>query len=344
MRRWLIRLTLFALLLAPTAWFVLNNPLAWPLLKTGAAGVAARIEAQMDRAISDGTLERRLAEAVAEGDAPAADRLYRLAEARERPLPADLAAETRALTGAEESWVDDTVSCLRCASEIQSCRSLWQVASCALPMELTPLGDLNALRRQAQNAATGVPVDRVEAGLAAVGIAATGAVIVTGGASGTVKAGATLGRVSRRFGSMTPGFARALGDAADVPIAWSRVDDLVLRRVTLDAVTDTARLERLAGYARDIGGVTSATSLTDTLVLLRHVETGTDLSRLARVSEAAGTRTADAFALLGKSRVFRALDEVGALVRWCAALGATLALQAALWLLRTGLRRGLRAA
>lgn len=319
MRRLAHHLCLLALTLAPLAWLLVTNPFAWPMLMTGAEGIAARIEAKMARAVSTGELEARLAEAVTAKDNLTAEALLEVAAGRGVVLPEALAARADALMARDAGPGQVARACASCAYDIGNCRSLTQVASCNFPVELTPLGDANALRRQTMIALTGGEVDRLEAGLALVGLGATTLVVVTGGASATIKAGATAGRLARRMGAVTPGLQKTIGHAADLPVRWGRIDDYLIGRAPLEEVTDSARLARLSGYATDFGRVAENTSLTETLDLLRHVDDEQDIARLVRVSDATGERTRGTFALLGKNRVFRALDEIGVLLRWLAA-------------------------
>ncbi len=345
MRRLIARLLLFALLLTPTAWTLLTNPLAWPVLMRGTEGITARIEVQMARAVSDGTLNERLAEAVARKDALATEALLDIAVERDALPPDPLLTEAETLIGKHDGVLATAASCAVCAAEIRNCRSVSQIASCNLPVEFSPLGDANALRRQATNALTGAEVDSVEAGLAVVGLAATAVVVVTGGSSTTVKAGASVGRVARRMGAISPALVRNLRKVADLDIKWGLVDDYLLDNAELAEVVDTAKLERLTRIASDFGDLRQNTSISDSLVLLRQVDTGAELALLVRVSSAVGKKTKSAFALLGKSRVFRALDEVALLTRWGLALiGAVLMQMAAMMagLVMRRVRRRLR--
>ena len=170
-----------------------------------------------------------------------------------------------------------------------------------MPFELSPLGDANALRRAGAAWARGEPVDRVEAGLAAVGLGATAAILASGGTSAAVKAGASLLRMARRMGTLPP----------------------ALLRLARRAVADPAARASLRGVAGDLGRVRAAAGTATALRSLRLVEGTRDAARLARVAEAAGPRTGRTLAVLGRGRAFRAT------VRLSRAAAGTLAL---LWL------------
>ncbi len=276
------------------------------------ADVSLTLERMVRRTASPAWLEAALAEAVAAEDAERAEMLVELAGDLGRDV--DTAA-TRALMAEADGWTASAAGCAACMIDVATCPSVAQLAVCAVPFELSPLGDANALRRAAYAWSVGEEVDRLDAGLALVGLGATAAILVSGGSSATVKAGAGLLRLARRMGSVTPGLARVL----EVPVRWGAVPGYVMGRATLAEVTDLARLDRAGAIAADLGRVREATSTAETLRLVRFVETPDDAARLARVAEAAGPRTARTLEVLGKGRAFRATVRlsraaVGALV------------------------------
>ncbi|WP_055682807.1 hypothetical protein [Jannaschia rubra] len=222
-------------------------------------------------------------------------------------LAADLGHEVDtapaiAMIEEQSGWWEVTRDCGACMADVAQCASLSMIGACAVPFEMSPLGDLNALRREGTAYLAGDPVDEVNAGLAIVGLGATAAIAVTGGSSATIKAGTGLLRLARRMGSLTPELARLLR----VPIRWDAVPGWLRGAAPLSDVTDVARLERLGTVAADFGRVREATSTAEALRLARHVDGPEDAARLARVAEAAGPRTTRSFAVLGKARVFRA--------------------------------------
>lgn len=288
-----------------TAATLTLNPFAQPLVERGTGEVRVALERAMAREVTAAWLAPRIEAALAEGDR---DRLEMLASLANR-YGAGLAPEMWARIDAALApppLAERASDCAACAVEIESCATLSELAACALPFEMTVAGDVNALRRQAQVALGGGEVDRLEAGLALVGIGATLAVLATGGASYVLKAGATSLRLARRMGALTPGFGRVLGEAADLPVDWRAV----LRGGTLAEITDIPKLERLARIAGDVGTIRTNTSAAEALVLLRHVESAEDAARLARLSAAAGPETRATMEVLGKTRAFRALTRV----------------------------------
>lgn len=338
----LLRLALLAVTAGALVAALRTAPFVAPFTERTVAATRIALERAMARTVTPEWLLPRLDGALAAGDLARADMLAGLAADHAIPLPPDRIAALEALRAAESGWLNGAVDCGRCALDLTECRSVGQLAACGLPLELTPVGDANALRRAAVAAAAGEDVDRLEVGLALVGLGASALVLMTGGGSGVVKVGASGLRVARRMGTLTPAFARVLADAADLPVAWGRLPAYVAGNAPLEAVTDTARLARLGAIAGDIGVIRRNTSTADTLLLLRHVDSAEDAARLARLSDAAGPATPRVMEVLGKSRAFRAMlrltDAAMAALALVWALAVQLGTMIAGWMGRAALR------
>ena len=292
--------------LAATLWALSANPFTAPFVERSRTELALTLERQVRRAATAEWIASALDAAVAARDADRAAMLIDLARDLDRPVDVTAA---EAMIAARSGWIASAGDCAACMADAATCPTLAQLGACAVPFELSPLGDANALRRAGQAWMTGEDVDEIDAGLALVGLGATGAIVLTGGSSATVKAGAGLLRLARRIGSLTPALARTLR----VPIRWGVVPDYLRGTARLGDVTDTAALARISGVATDMGRVRDATSTAEALRLARLVDTPEDAARLARVAEAAGPRTTRSLDVLGKSRAFRATVRLGRL-------------------------------
>lgn len=299
----MIRRALRALPLAATLgallWALQANPLAAPMVERTATDLARTLEREVRRTATPEWLTPALADAVAQQDIDRAAMLIELIEDLGHDV--DIAPAT-AMIAARGGPFAAMTDCAACMADIGTCPTLRHLTLCALPFEMSPLGDLNALRRASVEIATGGDVDTLDAGLAVVGLGATAAVLVSGGSSATVKAGATLLRMARRIGSITPDLARLLR----VPVRWSKVEDVLTGRAGAEEMIDAVALTRIRGLAGDMGRVAAATSPAEALRLARVIDTPEDAARLARIAEAAGPRTGRSFMVLGKGRVFRA--------------------------------------
>lgn len=286
--------------------FLTYSPFAMPLIDRSAAQIEAQITRAMAREVTLEWVLPRVQEALLARDLIRLELLQGLANEHGVDLPADVAAEVTAQIEAASGAVAQALACGACAADITQCATLRQIGVCALPFEMTPAGDLNALRRAGLAYARGNTVDQWDVGLALVGLGATGAILATGGSSGTVKVGATLLRSARKIGSLTPAFARTLGDMLRIPVNWGRLPAYAAGRAALGDVMDVAKVARVQAVAADLGRVRRNTSTAEALVLMRFVDSPADAARLARASDAMGPRTRGALEVMGKSRVFRA--------------------------------------
>lgn len=327
-----------------TIWALSRNPFARPIVARSAAEVKLALERAMAQQVTPEWLTARLSMAVAAGDVDRIALYQDLATEHGIALPPALQADAQLVMASHEGMLATVRDCMSCAYDIRNCPSLAMIGVCSLPVEISPLGDLNVLRRAAVAAATGNEVDGIEAGLAVIGLAATGAIVVTGSTSATAKLGATAIRVGRRLGTVSVQLTKHLGEAVEGLIRWDRVPAAIRTR-EFDAVVDVAKFARLSEMSADLGQVYERTSAVESIGLLRYADDADDLRRLSRVAEAAGKDTRKAFEVLGKARAFRLLDRVANIVLLAMGMVALLLSQLAsllLWLVLRGLRRALR--
>ena len=297
---------------AATLWLMSLNPFAQPVIERSAAELRIALQRAMAvRVTADWLVPRLIGAVVAEK--PDDIRLYLdLAAEHAIPLPRDLTERANTVLAAREGALAVAADCAVCAYDITECESLALIGACAIPVEMTPVGDLNALRRAGVAWASGEDVDGLDAGLALVGLAASGAILVSGGTSASAKVGATLLRLARRMGALGPRLAGTLTDAVIALVRWERLPAVLTREVPVEAAVDAARWSRLTAMAENAGTLQRNTSAGEALVLLRGVDSAEDLARLARVAEAAGPETRKVMAVLG-SDAFRLLSRVSRL-------------------------------
>ncbi|MEM8822923.1 MAG: hypothetical protein AAGF30_04865 [Pseudomonadota bacterium] len=295
----LIRLMPACATVVALVWALSTNPLSAPFAERTGRDLAMALEREVARVATPDWIEESLADAVATENAERAEMLLTLATDLGRPIQAP---EAEALIAAQTGWIAGAQACAACMADVAQCPSVALLGACAVPFEMSPLGDLNALRRAGTAWWDDSEVDEFEAGLAVLGLGATGAAVASGGSSLTVKAGAGLLRMARRMGSITPGMVKTL----DVPVNWSKVPELLGGSARLEDVTDTAKLAVLGEVVDDLGKIRAATSTGDALRLMRLVDTPEDARRLVRIADAAGPGTARTLEVLGKGRAFRA--------------------------------------
>ncbi len=317
----------FALTVVCAGWFMVQSPFTSPVVERSAEQIDAALTRAMARQVTLAWLLPRLQDALIVEDLMQLDLLLGLANDHNVVLPRAMIEDIAQLDRAQSGALARTAACGACAIDITACDTLAQIGACALPFELTPAGDVNALRRAGRSYISGETVDRLDLGLAIVGLGATGVVLATGGTSYSVKAGASVMRSAGRLGTLTPALVARLNDLVGSAVHWDRIGDLARGRVAPSAVVDSAKLSELGELGRDLQRVATQTSVAETISLLRYVDSAEDAARLARVTDAVGPRARGAFEVLGKSRVFRATIRGSHLAIGAAAALYLLALQ-----------------
>lgn len=338
--------------------------LAVPRLYTGIDEHAIRAELQ---AWTGGDLlDERARAALAEGDVDGARQYKDLADDLNKPL----APETEvALTEAQGT----VATVLRHASDFAGAYVTGNADSAAglagaIASDLTVVGDVRDIISEGGKAAIGEDYSRFLLGLAAVGLAAEGATIATGGSSLAFKAAVSVMKVAKRTGNLTVAFstrilrlAQAAGGPArgvEVASASRRAADLPLtaalpaRAATGDLTRAAARAE-LRTTAGAINTIAANAGAANAVRMMRFVRTTSDAQELATFSTRFGRRARAVIEVTGKTalRGFRAalrglrllVAFLWSLAAWVAGLIALRMVKSTIRAVFSGLRITLRA-
>lgn len=334
MRR-LARLMLMALLILSLTGFAVNlvRLVLDPSLRAVRSATVAEIGAGTDAMLAryatpqslTALLETRLS--APQRNWIAIDALTDLAIERAIDLPADLIDRPTLARDTDFGLLAQATACALCAYDAGQC-TLSQVLACQAPVVLTPIGDLLGISRAGVAFATGEQVDQIDLALSVVGLGATAAVLVSGGSSGLVKAGAGLAKTARKMGRMSPRLVDMAQVAVRDGIDWAGLSAVR----SLDDLAGVVRAEAFAPLTAtltDLERVRAATGTTVALHLLPLVDDAGDAKRLARVTEALGPKVVGRAEVLGKARLFRATWRAtgiaGALAGWFGGLALALA-------------------
>jgi hypothetical protein len=259
-----------------------------PLLRPFVDATANEIVAATDRAVAAKATPEQVAKLI-NGHLAADPRNWiALTALMDLAVKQGVTVPSEIQTAYDTAWENDngtlvrTGKCLICAYDPATC-SLSNVLICQAPVAFTPVGDVLGLAQGGVNWVAGTDVDEIDVALSGVGLTATALVLVSGGSSATIKAGASTMKLARRMNLLSP---RLLG-----------------------LVTDAVRNGNtgvLSNLAFDLDRLRTATSVTDTLHMLRYVDDASDARRLADVATALGPRTVAAAEMLGKARLLRA--------------------------------------
>ncbi|MDB5659810.1 MAG: hypothetical protein JWS10_2425 [Cypionkella sp.] len=289
-----------------TAARIASDPLIAPFVEASYDQIQAATDRMLVTAATPETLSAHIANRLAESPRNwlALDALVDLAYERKIPLPSALNAAVQTAREDDHSYYATVTSCAACAYDPAQC-SLSEVMICQAPIALTPIGDIAGITRAGVAYASGTKVDQIDLALSVVGLGATAAIIASGGSSGVVKAGASLAKLARKLGRLSPRLVEMAVDAARTGVNWAALPGVR----SLDDLTAAIRTESflpLTNTMADLSRLNSATDATTALHLLPMVDDAGDARRLANAAEALGPKLVGRAEVLGKARLFRA--------------------------------------
>ena len=262
---------------------------AWLLVRGGIAAQARLAEVAADPAqISDRALagvfsravaDREIGEALSAGDLDLAQSFVELAADRSvaiDPALSDQVKQAHVEAGSLRNTAGRFVQGLWTGEPVDGA----SLAGTAVG-DLFVFGDIRDAAREGTHYLAGKPADPWILGLAAAGIAIAAGTYATLGAGGPARAGLTLVKAARRMG---------------------RINPVLAVRVAREAV----KVEKAGGLVEligDVGRVETKASAQTALDTFKVAEGPEDVSRLARLAAAKGTKTRAIVKLLGRAAI-----------------------------------------
>lgn len=233
------------------------------------------------------------------------DALADLARERAIDLPPDLVDRLQVLRSEDGGLIATATACGACVMDARAC-SVTLLLMCRAPIDLTAVGDLAGIARAGAARLAGEEIDEIDLGLSVIGLGATAVVLISGGSSLAVKAGAGLAKTARAAGRLSDGLTTLIRVTVRDGVDWARLpavrgtDDLAAAirvdafRPLLSTAQDLTRLQGVVGSAR-------------ALHLLPLVDGPVTARRLSNAAEALGpTRLVAGVDLVGPARMLRA--------------------------------------
>jgi hypothetical protein len=338
--------------------------LLWPHARDAGAILAAQddpvelSDLQLQSVVRDdqGTIDRNIEAALAQGDAELAKSFVDLAAAKHIAMAGELSRRVdlavieenstahfakRFATGLVTGTADDVGS-----------------MSGTMAGDLFVFGDIRDVVREGKHLAMGEDTDRLVLGLATAGLAVTAATYVSVGAVEPVRAGLTLVKDARKVGRIGEGLtewaSRSAREIVDAPLLQDAVANASVMRPgqTVSAVKAAFRAEKAGGLirlAKDVGRIGERAGTRGALDSLRIAEGPKDVARAARLAEAKGGQTRAIMKLLGRGALLLAagafnltawvFGAVLALLGFVASIKATTERLTQSWLIRSKARR-----
>ena len=306
--RTLLSLMLVASLVASvwSLYRIAHNPALRPIVDRSAGEIVAATDRWLATNTTPQSVEVRLNSLLAEEKRNwlAIEAVEAVAQDQGITLSAAYQTKRTAAYDTDSSWLTQGGACLSCAVNAASC-DLSGILICQAPMVLTPLGDVAGIGVESFHWAVGSDVDQLNLAFSAVGLAAEGLVVASGGSSLVVKGGASIGKLALKMGLMSPRLSAMLLDAARRGIDWDRIPWFP-GIADLRAAVRPDVIGPVVEIATQIGRIGGRVSLPETLHMLRYVDDAGQARAIANATEALGPKAVGRLELMGKSRFVRA--------------------------------------
>jgi hypothetical protein len=254
--------------------------------------------------------EREIQAALATDDAELAESFLALADERSLPVAPALRAKVEEATGV-------TATALRATGKfidgfvVGAPDDLAGVAG-MVAGDLFVYGDIRDLVRETGNLVRGEKADELILGLACVGLAVTAGTYASLGAGAparvgvsVIKAAGKTGRISARLAEAVMRPLRSAVDTAALKGAFGPYA-LLQPALAVRSARAAVKIEKAEGVMRvlgDVGKVQGKAGMRAALEGLRLAESPRDLTKLARLAEAKGSKTRAVLKVLGRGAI-----------------------------------------
>lgn len=176
--------------------------------------------------------------------------------------------------------------------------------------DFTVVGDVRDLHKEYTKYQQGKSVNELIVALSGVGIGLTALTVGTLGSAAPAKAGTSVIKLASKMKKITFRFQIYLVKLGRKVFDWSLFTKIAkqkrgvlnLRRAAKQAFHPEA-MKPLQDVANSVNRIRKSSSISDTVDLLKYVESTDDLRRLEKVSLKHGTKTKGLFKLMGKTAI-----------------------------------------
>jgi hypothetical protein len=178
--------------------------------------------------------------------------------------------------------------------------------------DLFVFGDIRDAVREGGRWVKGEEVDTLVLGLAAVGLAVTAATYATSGVATPARVGVSLAKAARKTGRLSANLAETIGRSLRSVVDWPKLRTAIAGvsisepALAIRAAREAVKVEKAGGLmrlVRDVGRVQSKAGTKAALDGLKIAESPREVSRLARLAEAAGGKTRAILKVAGRGAI-----------------------------------------
>jgi hypothetical protein len=178
--------------------------------------------------------------------------------------------------------------------------------------DLFVFGDIRDAVREGGRWIKGEEADTLVLGLAAVGLAITAATYATSGVAAPARVGVSLAKVARKTGRLSANLAETIGRSLRSVVDWPKLRTAIAGvsisepALAIRAAREAVKVEKAGGLMHlvgDVGRVQSKAGTRAALDGLKIAESPREVSRLARLAEAAGGKTRAILKVAGRGAI-----------------------------------------
>jgi hypothetical protein len=178
--------------------------------------------------------------------------------------------------------------------------------------DLFVFGDIRDAVREGGRWIKGEEADTLVLGLAAVGLAITAATYATSGVAAPARVGVSLAKAARKTGRLSANLAETIGRSLRSVVDWPKLRAAIAGvsisepTLAIRAAREAVKVEKAGGLmhlVRDVGRIQSKAGTKAALDGLKVAESPREVSRLARLAEAAGGKTRAILKVAGRGAI-----------------------------------------
>jgi hypothetical protein len=178
--------------------------------------------------------------------------------------------------------------------------------------DLFVFGDIRDAVREGGRWIKGEEADTLVLGLAAVGLAITAATYATSGVAAPARVGVSLAKAARKTGRLSANLAETIGRSLRSVVDWPKLRAAIAGvsisepALAIRAAREAVKVEKAGGLmhlVRDVGRIQSKAGTKAALDGLKVAESPREVSRLARLAEAAGGKTRAILKVAGRGAI-----------------------------------------
>jgi len=257
----------------------------------------------LENNITSGYLDRHITDAIAKENFDDVKMYTQLATFLEIPLSSD----TQEQISEHNGTVETTLRKLKAfglgflKGDAQSVAGM----SGSIVSDMTLYGDLRDLKKEGTLYLDDKPYDVFILNISMIGVGLSASQLLSAGASTPLKVGASVLKVAKKTGKITKPFAKVLSKRLSKTVDTKLLKQLEFKNIfklksTAKTIEKSIDLVPVKVLFKDVNVIKNHTSLTDTISLMKYIDSPKELKAIGKISSKFGKNTKAVMKVLGK--------------------------------------------